>query len=170
MYRLQVAFNASLPDLVFAFANSIAYPTRKMAPGLSYSHDPKQDCARWGHLDLQQLEKQEADSSSPYCLVRRLLKLRAEEKALSIGEITEINTDKRKTVFAALRNSEDGTERAVIAFNFPMEFADVTLFLKDSGIRSLRNYLSGEIVYPDNKGNLMVRMGYYGFKLWKAIE
>jgi glycosidase len=168
MYRLQVAFNAALPDLVLAFANSIAYPTRKLSPGAT-SENLKPERTSW-YLDLSEIEKQELDASSPLNFVRRMFGLRKEEKALSIGEIKEIHTDKRKAVFVALRISEDGTERAVTAFNFSSEFIDVTLLLKGSGISSLKNYLSGEIVHPDKEGNLAVRMGYFGFKFWKVVD
>ena len=47
-----------------------------------------------------------------------MMALRAREKALAIGDLQELPTDRRKPVFAALRTSEDGTERAVTVFNF----------------------------------------------------
>lgn len=46
MFRLQVAFNAALPDQVWAFANAIAFPTRPLAPL------PALNCVCWGQLDL----------------------------------------------------------------------------------------------------------------------
>ena len=41
MFRLQVAFNAALPDQVWAFANAIAFPTEPLRPL------PSLDCVCW---------------------------------------------------------------------------------------------------------------------------
>ena len=90
--------------------------------------------------------------------------LRAREKALAIGDIHELPTDRRRPVFAALRTSEDGTERAVTVFNFGVEPCRVRVTLGD-GIDALRNYLSGEVIRAE-EGMLTVDLDRYGFKLF----
>ena len=158
MFRLQVAFNAALPDQVWAFANTIAFPTRPLTPLRSL------DCVCWGQLDLPEIERQEADPHSPYRFFKRMMALRAREKALAIGDIHELPTDRRRPVFAALRTSEDGTERAVTVFNFGVEPCRVRVTLGD-GIDALRNYLSGEVIRAE-EGMLTVDLDRYGFKLF----
>ena len=115
MFRLQVAFNAALPDQVWAFANTIAFPTGPLQPL------PSLDCVCWGQLDLPEIERQKADPHSPFGFFKRMMALRAREKALAIGDMQELATDRRRPVFAALRTGEDGTERAVTVFNFSVE-------------------------------------------------
>ena len=158
MFRLQVAFNAALPDQVWAFANTIAFPTRPLTPLRSL------DCVCWGQLDLPEMERQEADLHSPYRFFKRMMALRAREKALAIGDIHELPTDRRRPVFAALRTSEDGTERAVTVFNFGVQPCRVRVALGD-GIDALRNYLSGEVIRAE-EGTLTLELGRFGFKLF----
>ena len=62
MFRLQVAFNAALPDQVWAFANAIAFPTKPLQPL------PSLDCVCWGQLDLTEIERQKADPHSVWFL------------------------------------------------------------------------------------------------------
>jgi hypothetical protein len=165
MFRLQVAFNAALPDQVWALANSIAFPNRKITPEL-----PKLNTICWGHLDLKDIERQEGDPDSAWNFFRRVFRLRSKEKALAIGEIEEIPTSNEQEIFAALRTSDDGAERAVTVFNFAEAIRDVTVHLDGLGIKALKNYLSGEVVSPDESGKLDLRLGYYGFKLYKVVE
>ena len=153
MFRLQVAFNAALPDQVWAFANAIAFPTRPLTPLRSL------DCVCWGQLDLPEIERQEADLHSPYRFFKRMMALRAREKALAIGDIHELPTDRRRPVFAALRTSEDGTERAVTVFNFGVQPCRVRVALGD-GIDALRNYLSGEVIRAE-EGTLTLELGRF---------
>ena len=158
MFRLQVAFNAALPDQVWAFANAIAFPTEPLQPL------PSLDCVCWGQLDLPEIERQQADPHSPHRFFKRMMALRAREKALAIGDLRELPTDRRKPVFAALRTSEDGTERAVTVFNFSAQPCRVNVQLGD-GIGSLRNYLGGEVIGAED-GTLTVDLGRFGFKLF----
>ena len=162
MFRLQVAFNAALPDQVWAFANAIAFPTRPLAPLRTL------DCVCWGQLDLAEIARQEADPHSPFRFFKRMMGLRAREKALGIGDMQELATDTRRTVFAALRTSEDGTQRAVTVFNFGAEGCTVKVLL-GAGISTLRNYLSDEVVAVAGK-TLTVDLGRYGFKLFGVLE
>ena len=94
--------------------------------------------------------------------------LRAREKALAIGDMQELPTDRRKPVFAALRTSEDGTERAVTVFNFSAAPCRVRVTLGE-GIDALRNYLSGEVIGAED-GTLTVDLGRFGFKLFRVID
>ena len=162
MFRLQVAFNAALPDQVWAFANAIAFPNKPLRPL------PSLDCVCWGQLDLPEIERQKTDPHSPYRFFERLMALRAREKALAIGDMRELPTDCRKPVFAALRTSEDGTERAVTVFNFSDHPCRVRVEL-GAGIAGLRNYLSGEVVRPE-RGALTLDLGRYGFKLFRVTD
>ena len=162
MFRLQVAFNAALPDQVWAFANSIAFPTKPLAPLRSL------ECVCWGQLDLPEIARQEADPDSPYRFFKRMMALRAREKALAIGDLHELATDTRRTVFAALRTSADGTQRAVTVFNFGVEPCTVQVLL-GRGITTVRNYLSGELVQVSGDA-LTVHLGRYGFKLFAVAE
>ena len=160
MFRLQVAFNAALPDQVWAFANAISFPTRPLAPL------PALDCVCWGQLDLPKIERQQADPDSPYRFFQRMMALRAQEKALGIGDMRELPTDRRRPVFAALRTSEDGTERAVVVFNFGVQPCRVQVQVGE-GIGTLRNYLSGDVVRVGG-GALTADLGRYGFKLFRV--
>lgn len=80
----------------------------------------------------------------------------------------ELPTDRRRPVFAALRTSEDGTERAVTVFNFAVEPCRVRVTLGE-GIDTLRNYLSGEVIRPVG-GTVTLDLGRFGFKLFAVIE
>lgn len=101
-----------------------------------------------------------------------MMALRAREKALAIGDMQELPTDTRRTVFAALRTSEDGTQRAVSVFNFSAEPGRVRVTLGE-GIDTLRNYLSGEVIRAVDgavDGSLSVDLDRYGFKLFSVID
>ena len=93
-----------------------------------------------------------------------MMALRAREKTLAIGDIRELPSDRRGPVFAALRTSEDGTERALTVFNFSREPCRVRVSLGE-GIAALRNYLSGEVIRSED-GTLTVDLGRFGFKLF----
>ena len=162
MFRLHGAFNAALPDQVWAFANAIAFPNEPLRPL------PSLDCVCWGQLDLAEIEPQNSDPHSPYRFFRRMMALRAPEKALAIGDMQELSTDRRGPVFAALRASEDGTERAVTVFNFSREPCRVRVSLGE-GIAALRNYLSGEVIRAEN-GTLPLDLGRFGFKLLAVTD
>ncbi len=162
MFRLQVAFNAALPDQVWALANAIAFPTEELQPL------PSLDCVCWGQLDLPAIERQKADPHSPFGFFKRMMALRAREKALAIGDMQELPTDLRKPVFAALRTSADGTGRAVTVFNFSAHPCRVRVKL-GVGVTALRNYLSDEVVRPED-GTLTLDLGRYGFKLFRVVE
>jgi hypothetical protein len=164
MWRLCVAFNAALPDQVWAFANAIAYPTRPLKPR------PGLDHVCWGQLDLDEIERQKGEADSPLAFFRRMFCLRANTKALAIGEMEEIPTDSRREIFAALRTSEDGRERAVTIFNFAEAARQVSISLAPLGISRLTNLLSGEETSPDTSGVLNVNLGIYGFKLLRVVE
>ena len=88
------------------------------------------------------------------------LALRARDKALAIGDMRELPTDRRKPVFAALRTSEDGTERAVTVFNFSAQPCRVSVQPGD-GIDRLRNYLSGEVTQVED-GTVLLDLGRFG--------
>lgn len=163
MWRLQVAFNAALPDQIWAFGNSIAFPTKPISPNL-----PQLDCICWNHLDLAEINRQDGDPDSPFEFLKRVFKLRANAKALGIGDIEELPTNARHTVFAALRKSEDETERAITVFNFSDKPCDVTL-LTGNRIESAENYVSDEVV-SSSGGTLSVHLGTFGFKYLKVVE
>ena len=71
-------------------------------------------------------------------------------------------------MFAALRTSEDGTERAVSVFNFGAQPCRVRVD-PSAGIAGLRNYLSGEVIEPDG-GALTLYLPRYGFKLFRVLD
>jgi hypothetical protein len=162
MFRLQVAFNAALPDQVWVFANAIAFPNRPLQPL------PSLNCVCWGQLDLPEIARQEADPHSPYRFFKRMMALRAREKALGIGDMQELPTDSRRSVFAALRTSEDGTERAVTVFNFGVQPGRVRVEL-GAGIGRLCNYLSGQEVRVGDEP-LTLDLDRFGFKLFRVID
>lgn len=80
----------------------------------------------------------------------------------------ELPTDRRRPVFAALRTSEDGTERAVTVFNFGAEPCRVRV-TSGEGIDAPRNYLGGEVIRPV-AGTVTVDLGRFGFKLFAAVD
>ena len=94
--------------------------------------------------------------------------LRVREEALAIGDMQELPADRRRSVFAALRSSEDGFERAVTVFNFDAKPCRVQVEL-GRGIGSLRNYLSGEVVCVSGE-SLTLDLDRYGFKLFRVID
>ena len=71
-------------------------------------------------------------------------------------------------MFAALRSSEDGTERAVTVFNFGAHPCRVRV-TPGAGIDTLRNYLSDEVVRPE-EATLTLDLGRFGFKLFRVVE
>lgn len=147
---------------MWALAHAVAFPTEPLQPL------PALDCVCWGQLDLPEIERQKADRHSPFGFFRRMMVLRAREKALAIGDMQELPTDLRKPVFAALRSSEDGTERAVTVFNFSARPCRVHVTL-GAGIAALRNYLSDEVIRPEG-GTVALNLGRFGFKLFRVIE
>ena len=162
-WRLQVAFNAVLPDQVWASANDMTYPTKPIKP------PPIVEAPRSGKIDWAEIDRQEGDPDSPYEFFRRVFSLRAKEKALAIGEIEELPTDCRNRVFAALRTSHDGGETAVTVFHFGEGAKRVRAFLGDRA-KTLINYLNGETVTANGNGELDLQLGNYGFKLLKVLN
>ena len=71
-------------------------------------------------------------------------------------------------MFAALRTSEDGTERAVTVFNFGVQPCRVRVEL-GAGIGRLRNYLSGQEVDVGDEP-LTLDLDRFGFKLFRVID
>jgi glycosidase len=163
MWRLQVAFSAALPDQAWVLANDITYPSKPMKPPPIAAGPRKQK------LDWAEIDRQQGDADSPYEFFRRMFSLRAREKALAIGEIEELPTDCRGSVFAAFRTSEDGTARAVTVFYFGAGSRRVTVFLGDRA-RRLTNYLNDEDLMVNEHGALELRVGSYGFKLLRVVE
>lgn len=162
MFKLQVAFNAVLPDQVWILANVMAFTDR--------SHDPKAgpDNTGWGSIDWAAIEEQEKNTDSPFSHVKRMFSLRAENKELAIGDIEEVRTNHHEEVFAAIRTSEDGEERALVVFNFSEVTKVVVVQLEDS-IKSLRNYLSGE-QYDLVSSSFKIKMNLYGYKFFKILN
>ena len=161
MWRLQTAFNAVLPDVVWVADNDLTYPTRPVEP------PPLADAPRSDKIDWAEVDRQEGDADSPFELFKRVFSLRASEKALAVGDIEELATGCRGSVFAALRTSEDGTERAVTVFNFDQAPRRVAVSIGDRA-RKLVNYLSGESVNATDNGALELELGGYGFKLLRV--
>ena len=141
----------------------MTYPTKPIKP------PPIVDGPRSGKIDWAEIDRQEGDPDSPYEFFKRVFSLRAREKALAIGEIEELPTDCRNTVFAALRASDDGTETAVTVFNFDEEPKWVKAFLGDRA-KTLINYLSGETVTANGNGELDLQLGNYGFKFLRVLN
>jgi glycosidase len=162
-WRLQTAFNAALPDQAWASANSITYPVKPIKP------PPVSEAPRSEKFNLAEIDRQEGDPDSPYEFFKRVFTLRAKEKALAIGEIEELPTDSRNTVFAAFRTSEDGTESAVTVFNFDENPRSVKLDIGDRA-RPLTNFLSGETITAKGDGKLDLQLGKYGFKFLRVVK
>ena len=162
-WRLQAAFNAALPDQVCPPANDMTHPTKPIKT------PPIVDEARSGKIDWAEINRQEGDPDSPYEFFKRVFSLRAREKALAIGEIEELPTDCRNTVFAALRTSDDGTETAVTVFNFCEGPTRVRAFLGDQA-KTLTNYSSGETITANENGELDLQLGNYGFKFLRVLN
>lgn len=162
-WRLQVAFNAALPDQVWVSANDLTYATKPIKP------PPIVDDPRSEKIDWVEIDRQEGDPDSPYEFFKRIFSLRSREKALAIGEIKELPTDSRNTVFAALRTSEDGKETAVTVFNFDERPKRVRAFLGDRA-KILTNYLSGQTVRTNGNGELELQLGNYGFKFLSVLN
>jgi hypothetical protein len=167
MFRLQVAFQATLPDQVWVDASVITYPRRPREPLPAPLKTPLGiDLKFWG-LDHAEIKRQESDSGSPFSFVKRMFVLRANEEALGIGTLEELPTDRRRTVFAGLRTSESGTKHAVTVFNFAEEPCQVEVFVGEN-IQMLRNYLSDEVIRVHD-GTLSVQLNHYGFKILQVI-
>ena len=163
MWRLLVAFNATLPDQVWVSVNDLTYPIKPIKP------PPVIEGPRSVKIDWEEIKRQEGDFNSPLEFFKRMFSLRIKEPALGIGEIEELPTDCRNLVFAALRTSEDGNERAVTVFNFGEAQRHVNIFLGDRA-STLINYLSGENVTTNSQGVLELRLGSYGFKLLQVLK
>jgi hypothetical protein len=163
MFKLQVAFNAALPDQVWMLAQAMTFSgqTRRT------TQDPRTQ--HYGQIDWDAIAQQETNAASPFVHVKRMMQLRAREKALAIGHIEELETNHREDVFAALRTSEDGTEQAITIFNFAQAPRHVIVQLGNHDVRSTRNYLNNEqVIAQDNTLGLDLRL--YGYKLLKVVR
>jgi len=168
MFKQQVAFNAVLPDQVWLCANALTFDE---AVDMSTSafitprpHDNIGPAVNW-----QAVEAQKDDPASPFSHMRRMFTLRAKEKALGIGEMEEVRTDSPEDVFAAIRVSEDETQRALVVFNFTERFKRVAVSLRDTGVNTLQNYLNGETVAVSGE-TFSVDITLFGYKLYKIVE
>ena len=168
MFRLQGAFQATLPVQVWVDASVITYPRKLSKPLPTPLRTPLDiDLKFWG-LDHAEMSRQGSDPSSPFSFVKRMFVLRSQEEALGIGDLSELPTDKRQTVFAGLRTSERGTKRAVTVFNFDEEPCQTEVIVGEN-IRILRNYLCGEVIHVNN-GILQVQLNRYGFKILEVMN
>ncbi len=159
MYKLQVAFNAALPDQVWILAAGLTFTERK---------NQRPEIVDLG-VDWPALEAQKDDPDSAFSHLRRLFALRAQHKELGIGHIEEVATDCPETVFAALRTSEDLEMQALVVFNFSDQKQSVTVQLPALAERRLKNYLSGEVLDVNAK-SLKLDLQLYGYKLLKVLS
>jgi len=164
MFKLQVAFNAVLPDQVWILANVLTYTNRFSIDKEMLPHN-----RGWGAIDWEAVYEQEKNPDSPYSHVRRMFSLRSQNKELAIGEIEELRTNSPEDVFAAIRVSEDGEERALVIFNFSDKPNEVVVQFDDSTIKSIRNYLNGERIDVVNT-SLRIKMYPFGYKFYKILK
>jgi hypothetical protein len=156
MFKLQVAFNAALPDQVWIAAEALTFTDGSRGrPGLVFS------------VDWPALEAQQSDPESAFSHVRRLFALRARQPELAIGHIQELETDAPEQVFAALRHSEDRGNRAIVVYNFSDRRRRVRLRSPEAMGR-FRNYLNGEVVVPEH-GALEIDLRAFGYKLLEVL-
>lgn len=156
MFKLQIAFNAVLPDQVWILGNALTFSdtTRKLE-GARY---------HYGGIDWTGIREQEKNPDSIFSCVRRMFRLRAQHKELAIGDIEEVPTNCGQDVFAAIRTSEDLEARALVVFSFSESYRDVVVNLAGREPAGLVNYLSGERLACWN-GSVRLPLHPYGFKL-----
>jgi len=157
MFKLQVAFNAVLPDQVWILASALTFS------GSSRRADPNGAIPGPDTVDWDAIQKQESDAGSVFSHVRRMFRLRARHKELAIGHIEETPTDHPQDVFAAIRTSEDLERSALVVFNFSESYRDIVVTLDGRSLTSLWNYLSGERTVPVN-GSVRLHLYPYGYK------
>jgi glycosidase len=158
MFKLQVAFNAVLPDQVWILADAMTFSDNTHRP------DAKNKKLNYGAVDWDAIRVQEGNPASVFSHVRRMLRLRAQNEELAIGHIEEVQTSFPEEVFAAIRTSENHGKRALVVFNFSESYRDVVVNLVGRASRVLTNYLSGEQVRVVN-GSLCLHLYPYGFAL-----
>lgn len=72
-------------------------------------------------------------------------------------------------VFAAIRTSVDGDERALVIFNFSDRTQHVVIQLPGQSIGKMRNYLSGEVITLTSS-SFETKVYRYGYKLFKILK
>ena len=163
MFKLQVAFNAALPDQVWILADALTFSDNTRPA------DPKDKSRSYGTIDWNAIGRQEQDPSSVFSHVKRMFRLRAENKELAVGHIEEVPTNHPQDVFAALRTSEDFESSALVVFNFSESYRDVVVILGAGKSGNLVNYLNGERLVPVD-GSICLHLYPYGFKFLKWEE
>ena len=198
-FRLQVAFNAALPDQVWALANTIAFPTKALTP-----LPTPLGVVCWGQLDHSEIARQKNNPESPFSFFQKMFRLRANEPALGIGDLEELPTQLQEWLVASPEssvyrlstdtalskepNNDIGQHQQSI---WQTTFAGlrtsedgsqkaVTVFhfsadpcrievAVGNQIKTLRNFLSGEVISA-KEGVVTVELGRYGFKLLEVID
>ncbi len=155
MFKLQVAFNAILPDQVWIAERA-----------LTLTENPITSPQKGSSVDWLAIHEQEQFFDSPFSHMKRMFLLRARHKELAIGHIEEVRTDHPETVFAAIRTSEDEQKQALVIFNF-LERPDHVIVFIPNGIRQLRNYLTGEFVQVGS-GQVQMRMPLLGYRFFEV--
>ncbi|MDX2055601.1 MAG: alpha-amylase family glycosyl hydrolase [Polyangiaceae bacterium] len=159
MFKLQVAFNAVLPDQVWLLAAGLTFTERVIR---------RPEIVDLG-IDWPALEQQAHDPDSAFSHVKRLFALRARRPELGIGHIEEVATNCPEEVFAAIRYSEDLSERALVVFNFSDEKRSAKLQVPDLSGRTLKNYLSQEVLSLTG-AELTLDLQLFGYKLLQVIS
>lgn len=162
MVRLQVAFNAVLPDQVWIQANFLTF-TRWDEKPKTGPHN-----TGWGAIDWDALHVQESNPDSPFSHLKRVFALRAKHEELSIGEIEEVPTNHPEDVFAAIRTAECSEKRALVIFNFSDQPREVVIHFPDAGMKSFSNYLNGEKMEIITN-SLKIRLNLFGYKFLKIL-
>lgn len=157
MLKLQVAFNAIMPDQVWIFLAALTLTEcASVSPQI---FEP---------VDWSALQTQDQKSDSPYSHMKRMFSLRTRQKELATGHIEEVRTDHPETVFAAIRISEDETTLALVVFNFLERPDTVQIFIPDERIRQLRNYFTGETI-PIIDQKVQMRLPLLGYRFFQAV-
>ena len=163
MFKLQIAFNCSLPDQVWVLANAMTFSeidrTIKKGPNSS----------GWGTIDWHAITEQESNPNSILSHFKLMFSLRTRYSALAVGEIEEVETNYHQDVFAAIRFSYSKQERALVIFNFSGQPRNVIVNLNGYGINKLVNILNGKEINAvptlyQNEINL------YGYKFYQIID
>jgi len=99
MFKLQIAFNAVLPDQVWVQANAMTFTEiDRSAEKKAGPHN-----TGWGTINWEAVKEQERNPNSPYAHLRRMFSLRAKYKELAIGEIEEVETNHSEGCSAKLK-------------------------------------------------------------------
>jgi len=160
MYKLQVAFNAVLPDQIWMNAAALTYNEYRGG------YNPYETECR---IMWEQIEREKENNSSSFNHVKRMLNLRRQHKTLAVGEMKEIKTSCPKEIFAAIRTSEDGEKRALVIFNFSNTPQDVTINLEKENIKGLKNLLNDQTTELKN-ATLRVNLNFFGYKFYDILN